>query len=136
MAMGNMIWEVSQPADIGAYNVPITPLCKIGQFEEVTYTPAYEVTQRFSEVYADVPLLESMFLRGGISLFFLVIISVVLFIKKNRRYILVFLPSVIYTLLLFFVIPAPDTRYILPILNVAIFVFAVIVGLKEKGLSE
>ncbi|MBO4864520.1 MAG: YfhO family protein [Eubacterium sp.] len=132
LAMGNVIWEISSPADLGDYYVPITPLCKVGQFEEVTYTPVYELTQRFSEVYADIPLLESMFLRGGISLFFLVLTTVVLCIKKKKELILVYLPSAIYTLLLLFVIPAPDSRYILPILEVAILVFAIIFGTDNQ----
>ena len=115
------------------YYMPVKELAELPEDPEIDYSGLYMVSNAISRFVNYVPWLHTIFLRGGFSLFVALLSMVIMFIKKKKKYILVILPVVLYSLTLMLAIPAPDARYILPILEVVIFVVAFLcLGKNDK----
>ena len=124
LGMSNDVWSISRPADMVEYYMPVSEIAKIPKDSNIDYSGLYHITNPISRFYNYVPWLHSAFLRGGLSLFICLLGVAVLFIKKKKRYILCILGVLVYSAVLMLAIPAPDARYVLPILEVVIFMVA------------
>ncbi len=133
MGMGNEIWEISRPWDMTEYYMPVGALCDSPYNEEIDYSLIYWITHPVTCIYNEVPVLHSAFLRGGLSLFIMILSIVIMLIKHYHRFIIPCIPVIVYSCVMMLAIPAPDARYILPVLEVTIFIIPI---LLSKGQSD
>jgi hypothetical protein len=110
----------------------VSPLCQVAKNETIRYTSFYEITDVWSRFLDDMPITSALFQRGGFSIFAIVLMMTVLVLKKKWKYLLVIIPIVINDILLFITIPAQDPRYVLPTIECAIFILALLPVLRRK----
>lgn len=135
-AMANQLWEISKPYDMPEYNARDTQLFYFEKDENITYTPFYYLTDFVTSFYNDTTILHTIFYRGGLSVFAMILSIVLLFLLKKRKYILIFIPLILYTVVLSLAIPAPDMRYILPLVETAGFTVAFMSDIKRVDDNE
>ena len=136
LGMANDIWEVSRPADMVEYYMPVSELAGLPEDSEIDYSGLYNLTKPVTEFYNDNTWLHTAFLRGGLSLFVCILLMTALFINKKKKYILPMIPVLLYSATLMLAIPAPDARYILPIMEAVIFMVAYFTGFKYRTVEE
>ncbi len=119
--MNSMLWEIGKPIDSNDMS-----LCSVPRNEEISYLAFYKSTDILSRFCNDIPLLHSLFWRGGASIFTILLSVTVLFLRRQGRYVLAAVPIIIYSCMLAIVMPAQDPRFILPMIECAIFILALL----------
>lgn len=130
--MNTLIWEISTPHDGYIWSVSDS------QYNaDIDYHLAYKLLNEVAKFQSGTPIGQSLAVRGGMSLF-IIIFSVVLFLGSKKRFIIMLIPTIVVDAMLFITIPAQDVRYILPEMEVAIFLVAVLAsgGLMRAKNSE
>lgn len=125
--MNNIIWKIANPND--GY---VWALCTVARNDEITYNVPFVVTNSWTQFMCYTPVLNSVFARGGLSLFVVFFSVVVWFIQKERYLIIALMLIMMYNCILFITIPAQDPRYVLPEIECAIFLVAVLLGESKE----
>ena len=76
-----------------------------------------EVLEKIEMAMADLPVVSSIYFRGGIWVFLLAVIWAVLILKKKARLLIVFLPPVLIVGMLMLSCPSQDPRFVLPMME-------------------
>lgn len=121
--MNSMLWEIGKPVESNDMS-----LCSVPRNEEISYLAFYKSTDILSRFCNDLPLTHSLFWRGGASVFAILFSVVVMSLRRQGRYVMAAMPIIIYGCMLAIVIPAQDPRFILPMIECAIFILALVVG--------
>ena len=125
--MNTILWEIGLPADYSSVSVAQLPC-----YDYVYYSTFYPFTHGFANFLDNQPLTNALFYRGGASLFLLILYGCVFVIKKKPAYLFCLFPVYINSLLLSITIPAQDTRYVLPAIESALFMTAILFFANSK----
>jgi len=134
----SIIWELGRPN--GGYEWTPVNGSHVNKHEfEVAFstikpTAATNVIINVAQTTQKTPVLRSIFWRGGVWLFLLILAVVLCFHKKESRLFIALLPAVISVLMLFLSIPAQDPRYILPVMEISLFFFIFVFELKKRDI--
>jgi hypothetical protein len=128
--MSSIMWEMGLPID--SDSVMVSHLCQVPSTETIRYTSFFKITDTWSRFLDDMPITNALFQRGGFSIFVIVLMMTVFVLKKKWKYLLVIVPIVVNDMLLFITIPAQDPRYVLPTIECAIFILALLPALRRK----
>lgn len=126
--MNSILWEIGTPSDCGDM-----ALCQVGTNEQIRYTAFHNFTDQWWRFGAEMTVTHSLFQRGGVSLFVIVMFLFILFRKKQVAFAIPFIPVVFHNLLLFITVPAQDPRYALPAIECAVFVAALLPAVRMLG---
>lgn len=113
----SILWEMGTPADgyewipISLYSASIDPYPELSHLQTHynAVTNALEKTSAFSD---KIPIYSSICWRGGFALFTLILCFFLLIKKKHLYDLIVFLPILLLTGVLFLASPSQDPRYI------------------------
>ena len=115
------IWEIARPFD-GLEHIPLS----FPDFPEVHYMNKgefYNMSEQLMEFINRIPLLRTIYFRGGGALFALLVLGASFIVNREKRYLIPLLPVVIYTALLMLSIPGPAVRYIMIFMPYAVFFY-------------
>jgi hypothetical protein len=123
----NILWEMGTPNDGSVYY--FTPLSEAGWYDgsynkygivskTTIFTP---VTEAISNLFLRTKIFNQIQVRGGFSLYLLLLSAIILTYKKRKKEIIAILPLLIYCATLFISIPASYSRYIFQFVPSAIF---------------
>lgn len=127
----SIIIEISRPLD--AKKLTVGSICEAPKQDYIYYSGLYVYTSGISRFTNNIPILISFYWRGGIYLMGAFLAIVCYIVRKKSKYIIVMAPVLLNTGLLLLACPAQDPRYILPIMETMIFVFATLpFSLKEN----
>lgn len=126
--MNSILWEIGTPSDCSDM-----ALCQVGENEQIRYTAFHNFTDRWWRFGAEMTVTHSLFQRGGVSLFIMVMFIVMLFRKKQMAFSIPLIPVIFHNLLLFITVPAQDPRYALPAIECAVFVAALLPAVRMLG---
>ncbi|MBQ8970223.1 MAG: hypothetical protein IJ073_02770 [Lachnospiraceae bacterium] len=113
------IWEIARPFD-GLEHIPLS----FPDFPEVHYMNKgefYYMSENLVDYINKVPILRTIYFRGGGALFVLLLLCCSFIINKEKRYLIPIVPVFIYTALLMLSIPGPAVRYIIIYMQYVIF---------------
>ena len=83
----------------------------------------YNMSEQLMEFINRIPLLRTIYFRGGGALFALLLLCASFIVNREKRYLIPLLPVVIYTALLMLSIPGPAVRYIMIFMPYAVFFY-------------
>lgn len=126
--MNSILWEIGTPSDCSDM-----ALCQVGENEQIRYTAFHNFTDRWWRFGAEMTVTHSLFQRGGVSLFIIVVFIVLLFRKKQMAFSIPLIAVIFHNLLLFITVPAQDPRYALPAIECAVFVAALLPAVRMLG---
>ena len=81
----------------------------------------YYMSENLVDYINKVPILRTIYFRGGGALFVLLLLCCSFIINKEKRYLIPIVPVFIYTALLILSIPGPAVRYIIIYMQYVIF---------------
>ena len=126
LRLGNTLWEFGEPTGInGRWSIAYSDMQAEKKFmESLGEYPAscsgfYGFTHAVTEFVRDTPVLQDVCQRGGAVIFFMAVGAYLLRKRGRQALLFAFLPMTIYWLTLTLTIPATDTRYVLPMLEMA-----------------
>ena len=120
----SIIIEAARPMDLG--DSWIGSVGEVPKDDNIIYSGLYVYTDWISKITDNVPVLVPFYTRGGLYLIGAFISIACYIIGKRKRYIIALAPALLNTGLLLLACPAQDPRYILPIIEVMIFIIATI----------
>ncbi len=118
--MNSIIWEMHLPYECNKISV-----AQVQPNDSHYHMFFFYLTRKYTKFMDDLSITRSLFYRGGVSLFLCVVYAAVMKMKKKSGYLIVLIPSLLNTLMLSITVPAQDTRYILPLILVCIFLTSV-----------
>lgn len=134
----SLLWEISRPDGYAEWfyapfdnGVTAASLRDVEGYE-LTTTGATDIVTPVTTFASTMPIIYNITCRGGFSLFLILLMCYVLFRKGQGKIALVALPMLIIVLLLFLSMPAPDPRYILGIIEVAVLLLAISITVSKK----
>ena len=129
--MNNIVWKMARPN--GGYEMAI---CTVTKNEQITYLIPFKYTDLWTQFMCNMPLTNVLYARGGVALFTILFSGVIWIIQKKRYFLIVLVPIIVYDCMLLITIPAQDPRFILPGIECAIFLAAVVFGAdKDKNIA-
>lgn len=128
--MNSILWRYGLPDGTGSM-----ALCEVDHAVEISYTFFYRFTRNVTVPLDHNPVTRAICTRGGVATFILLFSCFVTLTQKKKRYeIIPLIPIVVIMLLLAITIPAQDTRYVLPAIEVAAFYLSIMLaGGFKKG---
>lgn len=127
----SIIWQIFRPAD--GYEWSIAGYYKPSDRPDLVESNLVSSEKILSELMGSAeyalmnnPFFSALYNRGGIWLFSLIFLSLVLILRKQKTYLFVFALPLLNTALMMLSCPAQDPRYILPVMETA-FVFIPVV---------
>ncbi|MBE6577483.1 MAG: hypothetical protein E7653_05035 [Ruminococcaceae bacterium] len=134
----SLMWEISRPESYAEWfyapfdnGVTASSLREVEGYELVS-TGATEVLTPVTTFASTMPVVYNVTCRGGFSLFLILLMCYLSFRKGHGKVALIALPMLTVVLLLFLSMPAPDPRYILGIIEIAVLLLAVTLTMKRK----
>ena len=121
--MNNIIWKMATPND--GYEWPIGAVAKN---EEITYLSPFKYTNQWTLFMYRTPLTNTVYARGGVALFLILFTGTIWFLQKKRDLLIALIPIIVYDSMLLITIPSQDPRFVLPGIECAIFLTAVVFG--------
>jgi hypothetical protein len=118
--MNSIIWEMHLPYECNKISV-----AQVQPNDSHYHMFFFYLTRKYTKFMDDLSITRALFYRGGVSLFLCVVYAAVMKMKKKSGYLIVLIPSLLNTLMLSITVPAQDTRYILPLILVCIFLTSV-----------
>lgn len=118
--MNSIIWEMHLPYECNKISV-----AQVQPNDSHYHMFFFYLTRKYTKFMDDLSITRALFYRGGVSLFLCVVYAAVMKMKKRSGYLIVLIPSLLNTLMLSITVPAQDTRYILPLILVCIFLTSV-----------
>ncbi len=115
----SLVWEITSPVD----GVVYTPI-NYGDFSKVLHMRKgcfFYLSESISAYLSENSVTVAIVMRGGLSVFALLLFSVLYILKKRMREWIAMLPIMLYTAMLMVSIPQPQTRYVFAITQYAIF---------------
>ena len=138
LRLGNTLWEFGEPTGInGRWSIAYSDMQVEKSFMDtlgeypVSLSGFYGFTHATTEFVRDTPVLQDVCQRGGAALFLLIVGAYLLWKRDRKALLLAFLPMAIYWLTLTITIPATDTRYVLPMLEMAPVMLALLRGSSD-----
>ncbi len=125
--MNNIIWKIATPNDGYEW-----ALCSVTKNEQITYHVPFVYTDLWTQFMWHNPFTNVVFARGGVALYIILLSGTIWIIKKKKHLLIALIPISIYDSMLFITIPAQDPRYILPGIECAIFLVAVVFGTDKE----
>ncbi len=116
--MNSIIWEMAKPSD-----APVYTICQVPEDENIRYSIAYRVTSEVVKFVDSYSITRAIFTRGGFALFIVIFSGIIVWIKKQYRYLIATIPILLVNAMLLITVPSQDPRYILPSLECAIVIF-------------
>ncbi|MBQ4270715.1 MAG: hypothetical protein II718_02730 [Clostridiales bacterium] len=118
--MNSIIWEMHLPYECNKISV-----AQVQPNDSHYHMFFFYLTRKYTKFMDDLSITRALFYRGGVSLFLCGVYAAVMKMKKRSGYLIVLIPSLLNTLMLSITVPAQDTRYILPLILVCIFLTSV-----------
>lgn len=116
------VWEISKAPELAMYSpTPAGDFTEVHHLRKGSFYVFCESVKNFAASFA---VGRAVVYRGGLYLFMLMVITVVMFRKRRIREWLAMLPIVMYAALLMFSIPQPTSRY-----TMGFSLFAVLFGM-------
>ncbi len=115
------VWEISKASGLEMYSP-----ASAGDFDDIyriRQGKYYEFTENLKSFLASFAIGRTVFYRGGIYVFFMFVVSAVLFKKKAVEIWIAMLPALLYAATLMLSIPQPSSRY-----TMVFSLFAVLFG--------
>lgn len=135
MENASILWRITAPPDQKELSRLIFVLTDHAMDpKDESYTAMTAFTYRISEVFYQTPILKNISRRGGVSVWILIFSGYALY-RKRRPEILSFLPVTLLVAGLMISIPSPSTRYVLPLMEIAAYMFpyAMIIPDQPRG---
>ena len=123
----SVVWEIGTPYG-GKLYAP-TAFAETGGWEQESYagtlypSAALTFVQYLACMCLDVPFLAAIFYRGGLWVFLSVALGIMLLMRKRANMLPLLIPSALYFVLLMLSCPNQHSRYILPLMQAAVFLF-------------
>ena len=99
----------------------------------IKYFVPWGITGKIIHFQSEIPILDNICTRGGIYLFILILSGLLLWLKNRKKDIIAFVPILLFTALLIISIPAPQTRYILGIIECSILLLSYSLFVTSKN---
>lgn len=119
--MNNIVWKMATPND--GYEWAIG---NVEKDEQITYFVPYNCTSRWAQFMYNMPLTNVLYARGGVALFVVLFSGVVWILKRDLCLLITLVPVVANSCMLLLSVPSQDPRYVLPGIECAIFLLAVV----------
>ena len=135
MNINTLVWQMGQPEDGYEWISPVFQNCdntleeKFPQYE-IQSTMATKILQPILECSQKNPIWRIITYRGGMFNYAILLSFLILWIRKRKEEILMFIPILITNILLLISIPAQDPRFILPTIGIGCFGVFYILGSK------
>lgn len=134
----SMLWQISRPEGFLEWYSPyfenaedsLDYLVEGYELEPNGFTVVLEKILVFTK---EAPVLSNIICRGGAALFTILLCCYVLLRKKRINCAICALPTVIITLMLLLSIPAQDPRYVLALIETAIFIIPIAICQSKKS---
>lgn len=125
--MNNIMWKMAKPND--GYEWAI---CTKSEDEQTTYLALFKYTYLWTNFMYNMPLTEIIYARGGVALFTILFSGVIWILQRKRCFLIVLVPIITYSCMLLITIPSQDARFVLPGIECAIFLAAVVFGTDRE----
>lgn len=122
----SLIWEISRQDEYGEWYGTVFENCSstlsnIFPYLDVKRNALTNILEPASILLYSMPLLRNIIFRGGWSVFALLVISYIAIRQRRKEILLAMIPVLSSVLLLMLSIPAQDPRFVMPIINCAVF---------------
>lgn len=126
--MNNIVWKMAKPNDGYEW-----ALCTSVKDEQILYFVPFKCTSLWTQFMHNMPLTNVIYSRGGVALFVILFSGVVWILKRKLCLLITLVPIVVNNCMLLISVPSQDPRYILPGIECAVFLAAVIFGAEGDG---
>jgi len=126
--MNNIMWKLAEPNQ--GYEWVISTVVPN---EKITYLASFKYTNLYTKFMYDMPLTNAIYARGGAALFIILFTGVIWILQKKRQFLIALIPIMVYDCTLLITIPAQDARYVLPGIECATFLIAIIFGTDREA---